>query len=329
MMDRRRFLLTSLAGALAGPLGAGAQQAGKIFRIGYLSASPGTPNAPTVEAFREGLRDLGWVEGHNVVMEYRWADGHFERLPGLAAELVRLKVDVIAASPTPAALAAKKATATIPIVGMSLTDPVGLGLIASVARPGGNVTGMSYSLGPEIFAKHLALLKDVVPKVRRVAILSNPAGPAQPATIRNIQEAARSLGLQLVLAEARGPEEFDAAFAAIARERVGALVVVMDPAYIAHRGRLPDLAARNRLPSMFTQRVDAEAGGLMSFGPSIAGINRRAATYVDKILKGARPGDLPVEQATTFELVINLKTAKALELTVPPSLLARADQVLE
>src|SRR5262245_28717140 len=314
---------------LAAPLAAVAQPQTKMPRIGYLSAASGNPTTPTVEAFRHGLRDLGWVEGHNVVIEYRWADGHFERLPALAAELVRLNVDVIAASPTPAALAAKTATATIPIVGMSLTDPVGLGLIASVARPGGNVTGMSYSLGPEIFAKHLALLKDVVPKVRRVAILSNPAGPAQPATIRNIQEAARSLGLQLVLAEARGPEEFDAAFAAIARERVGALFVVMDPAYIAHRGRLPDLAARNRLPSMFTQRVDAEAGGLMSFGPSIAGINRHAATYVDKILKGARPGDLPVEQATTFELVINLKTAKALELTVPPSLLVRADQVIE
>src|SRR5262249_3561310 len=249
-MNRRAFIGMLAGIPLTAPPTVWAQPAGKVLQIGYLSASPGTPNAPTVDAFRQGLRDLGWVEGQNVVIEYRWADGHFERLPALAAELVRLKVDVIAASPTPAALAAKKATATIPIVGMSLPDPVGLGLIASVARPGGNVTGMSYSLDPEIFAKHLALLKDAVPKVRRVAILSNPAGPAQPATIRNIQEAARSLGLQLVLADARGPEEFDAAFAAIARERVGALFVVMDPAYIAHRGRLPDLAARNRLPSM-------------------------------------------------------------------------------
>ena len=329
-MTTRRAFVGVLAGALAvTPRAAPAQRAAKVYRIGYLSASPGTPDAPTVDAFRQGLRDLGWVEGRDVVIEYRFADGHFERLPELAAELVRLKVDVIAASPTPAALAAKHATRTIPIVGMSLTDPVGLGLVASVARPGGNVTGMSYSLDPEIFGKHLALLKDVVPKVRRVAILSNPSGPAQPATIRNIQEAARSLGLQLALVEARGPGEFDAAFATITRHNVGALFVVMDPAFIAGRARLPVLAAKNRLPSMFTQRIDTEAGGLMSYGPSIAGINRRAASYVDKILKGGKPGDLPIEQATTFELVINLKTARALALTIPPSLLGRADQVIE
>ena len=328
MIHRRAFLRATGVAWLA-PGIALAQSNSKVYRIGYLSASPGTPGTPTVEAFRQGLRELGWIEGRDVVIEYRFADGHFERLPGLAAELIRLKVDLIAASPTPAALAAKSATRTIPIVGMSLTDPVGLGLIASVARPGGNVTGMSYSLDPEIFGKHLALLKDVVPKVRRVAILSNPAGPAQPATIRNIQEAARALGLQLLLVEARGPGEFDAAFATITRERVGALFVVMDPAFIAGRERLPELAARSRLPSMFTQKIDAEAGGLMSFGPSIAGINRRAATYVDRILKGAKPADLPVEQATTFEFVINLRTARALGLTIPPALLGRADQVLE
>ena len=329
MTTRRVFLGTLAVEVLVASVIAGGQPAGKVFRIGYLSASPGTPNAPTVEAFRQGLRDLGWVEGRNVVIEYRWADGHFERLPALAADLVRLKVDIIAASPTPAAIAAKNATGTIPIVGMSLTDPVGLGLIASIARPGGNVTGVSYSLDPEIFGKHLALLKEVVPKVSRVAILSNPAGPAQPATIRNIQQAARSLRLQLLLVEARGPGEFDAAFAAIAKERAGALFVVMDPAFIGERGRLPDLAVRNRLPSMFTQRVDAEAGGLMSFGPSIADLNRRAATYVDKILKGAAAGELPVEQATTFELVINRHTARTLRLTIPPSLLGRADHVIE
>ena len=329
MINRRRFLRHIGLGILATPFIARAQPAAKVVRIGYLSANPGSPSAPPVKAFRQGLHDLGWIEGQNVVIEYRWADGHFERLPALAAELVRLKVDVIVASPTPAALAAKKATDTIPIVGTSLTDAVGLGLIASVARPAGNVTGVSYSLAPEIFGKHLALLTEVVPKVRRIAILSNPAGPAQPATIRNIQEAARSMGLQLALVEARGPGEFDAAFATSARERVGAVFVVMDPAFIGQRGRLPELAAKNRLPSMFTQRIDAEAGGLLSYGPSIPGLYRRAATYVDKILKGARPGDLPVEQATSFELVINLKTAKTLGLTIPPSLLARADQVID
>ena len=329
MTTRRTFLGTLGGGLLVAPRLAPAQPAGRVVRIGFLSASPGSPNAPTVVAFREGLRDLGWLEGQNLVIEYRWANGHFDRLPALAAELVRLKVDVIAASPTPAAVAAKKATETIPIVGLSLTDAVGLGLIASIARPGGNVTGVSYSLDPEIFGKHLALLKEAVPKVRRVAVLSNPAGPAQPATIRNIQDAARSLGVQLLLVEARGPTEFDAAFATIARERPGAVFVVMDPAFIGQRARLPELAARNRLPSMFTQAVDAEAGGLMSFGPNLASLYRRAATHVDKILKGTKPGDLPVEQSTKFELVINLKTAKALGLTIPPSLLAQADQIIE
>ena len=328
-MTRRAFLGALAGGLLVALRIAHAQPAGKVVRIGYLGTGSGSRGAPTVQAFREGLRELGWVEGRDVVIEYRWADGRFERLPELAAELVRLKVDVLVASPTPAAQAAKKATGTIPIVGVSLTDPVGLGLIASIARPGGNVTGVSYSLDPQMFGKHLALLREVVPKVRRVAILSNPAGPAQPATVRNIKDAALSLGLQLALVEARGPEDFDAAFATIARERVGAVFVVMDPAFIAQRERLPDLAAKSRLPSMFTQRTDAEAGGLMSYGPSIPGLYRRAATYVDKILKGARPGDLPVEQATTFELVINLKTARALGLTIPPSLLGRADHVVQ
>jgi putative tryptophan/tyrosine transport system substrate-binding protein len=328
-MDRRAFLGTLAGGLLAAPLAAEAQQADRVARIGFLFASPGSPNAPTVVAFREGLRDLGWLEGRNLVIEYRWANGHFDRLPVIAAELVRLKVDVIAASTTPAAIAAKKATDSIPIVGLSLTNPVGLGLIASIAHPGGNVTGVSYSLDPEIFGKHLALLTEAVPKVRRVAVLSNPAGPAQPATIRSIQDAARSLGVQVLLVDARGPTEFDSAFAMLARERPGAVFVVMDPTYIGQRARLPELATRNRLPSMFTQAVDAEAGGLMSFGPSLPSLYRRAATHVDKILKGAKPADLPVEQATKFDLVINLKTAKALGLTIPPSLLQRADQVIE
>jgi len=330
VMNRRAFIGTVAGGLLAAPLAAGAQPAGKVYRIGYLSTGSGTSSNPRIlEAFRQGLRELGWVEGQNIVIEYRWADGRLDRLPDLAAQLVRLKVDVIVASPTPGALAAKNATGTIPIVAISLTHPVELGLVASLARPGGNVTGVSYSVGADIFGKDLELLKEVVPRVRRVAVLSNPDSPARPLTIRNVKDAARSLGLQLQLLEARGPEGFDGAFAAMAKERVGALFVVQDPAFIPHRARLVDLAATNRLPSIFTQREDAEAGGLMSYGPSLSDLYRRAGTYLDKILKGAKPGDLPIEQPTKFELVINLKTAKALGLTIPPSLLQRADQVIE
>jgi ABC-type uncharacterized transport system substrate-binding protein len=328
-MDRRAFIGTLAGGLLAAPLGAEGQQAGKVYRIGYLSASSDTSNPHVREAFRQGLRELGWVEGQNIIIEYRWAEGRFDRLPDLAAELVRLQVDVIVAAPTPAALAAKNATGTIPIVGMSLTDPIGPGLVASLARPGGNVTGVSYGVGAEIFGKDLELLKEVVPKVRRVAVLSNPANPARPLTISNVKRAARSLGLELQLLEARGPGDFDGAFAAMTKERVGALLVVTDPAFIPHRARLVDLAARNRLPSIFTQREDAEAGGLMSYGPRLSDVYRCGATYVDRILKGEKPADLPVQQPTTFELVINLKTAQTLDLTIPPSLLQRADQVIE
>ncbi len=328
-MNRRSFIGTLAGGLLAAPLVAEAQPAGKIYRIGYLSAGAPTSNPLVIAAFQQGLRDLGWVEGQNIDIEYRWAEGRFDRLPDLAADLVHLKVDVIIAAPTPAALAAKNATGTVPIVAVSLTHPVELGLVGSLARPGGNVTGLSYSVGADIFGKDLELLKEVVPRVRRVAVLSNPDSPAQPLTVRNVKDAARSLGLQLQLLEARGPEGFDGAFAAMAREHVGALLVVQDPAFIPHRARLVDLAAKNRLPSIFTQREDAEAGGLMSYGPSLSDLYRRAGTYVDKILKGANPGDLPVEQPTKFELVINLKTAKALGLTIPPSLLQRADQVIE
>jgi putative tryptophan/tyrosine transport system substrate-binding protein len=326
---RRAFLRTLAGGLLAAPRIADAQQPGKVYRLGYLSAGSGTLSSPYTTAFRQGLRELGWIEGQNIVIEYRSAEGRFDRLPDLAAELVRLKVDVIVATPTPAALAANSATRTIPIVGVSLADPVGLGLIPSLAHPGGNVTGVSYSVGADIFGKDLELLREVVPKVRSVAVLSNPDGPSQPLIMNNIKSAARSLGLQLLPVGARGPAEFDGAFATMARERAGALFVVTDPAYIAYRARLVDLAAKNRLPSMFTQRADAEAGGLMSYGPSFAAMYRRAAYYVDKILRGAKPGDLPVEQPTTFELVINLKMAKALGLTIPPSLLQRADEVIQ
>jgi ABC-type uncharacterized transport system substrate-binding protein len=329
VIDRRTFLAGTSAVLLAAPRVADSQPAGKVSRIGYLTAGSVTANPRVLEAFRQGLRELGWVEGQNIVIEYRSGEGRFDRLPELAAELVRLKVDVVVAAPTPAALAAKHATGTVPIVGVSLTDPVGLGLIASLARPGGNVTGVSYSVGTDIFGKDLELLKEAVPKVRRVAVFSNPDGPSQPLTIRNIKGAAQSLGLQLQLVEARGPEDFDGAFAAMARERVGALLVVTDPVFIPHRARLVNLVAKNGLPSIFTQRADVEAGGLMSYGPDFADLYRRAATYVDKILKGAKPADLPIEQPTKFELVINLKTAKVLGLTIPPSLLGRADEVIQ
>ena len=329
MTTRRAFLGALAGGLLAAPRAADAQSAGKVYRVGYLTAGSVTANPLVLEAFRQGLRDLGWVEGQNIVIEYRSAEGRFDRLPDLAAELVRLKMDIIAATPTPAALAARNATGTVPIVGVSLTEPVALGLIASFARPGGNVTGVSYSVGADIFGKDLELLKEVVPKVRRVAVLSNPDGPAQPLTISNIKGAARSLGLQLLLLEARGPGDFDGAFAAMARERVGALFIVQDPSFIPHRARLTDLAVKKRLPSVFTQGADVEAGGLMSYGPNFPDMYRRAAIYDDKILKGAKPADLPVEQPTKFELVIKLKTAKALGLTIPQSLLLRADQVIE
>jgi ABC-type uncharacterized transport system substrate-binding protein len=317
---------------LTASLAAEAQLTGKIYRIGYLAAGwgSGTAYLRPLEAFRQGLRELGWVEGQNVLIEYRFAEGRLERLPGLAEELVRLKVDVIAASPTPAALAAKNATRTIPIVGMSLTEPVGVGLVASLARPGGNVTGVAYGFDTDIFGKQLELLKEVIPKVRRVAVLSNPGNsPAQPLIMSSVEGAARSLGLQLQLREARGPGEFEGAFAVMAKERAGALLVTGDPMFFLHRARLAELAVKNRLPSMSTQGQWVEAGGLMSYGPSFPDLYRRAATYVDKILKGARPADLPIEQPTKFELVINLKTAQALGLTIPRSLLQRADQVID
>jgi putative ABC transport system substrate-binding protein len=319
-----------LAGALlAAPLAAEAQQAGKVHRIGYLASTSATAARHLLEAFRQGLGELGWVEGQNVLIEYRFAEGRHERLPELAAELVRLKLDLILAGPTPPALAAKNATGTIPIVMTAVGDPVRLGLVTSLARPGGNVTGVSFDVGLEVFPKALELLRESVPNVRRVAVLSNPANPAQAVAVNDVTAAARSLGLQLRLLEARGPDAFDGAFAAMGKDRVDALLVLTDPLFIIHKARLADLAARYRLPSVYAIKENVEAGGFMSYGPSLVAAFRRAAVFVDKILKGAKPADLPVEQPTKFELVINLKTAKALGLTIPPSLLQRADQVIE
>ena len=328
-MDRRTFLFVFSLGTLSAPLAADAQPTGKVYRIGYLAAGSAIASQLPVEAFREGLRELGLVEGQNIVIDYRFAEGRFDRLPELAAELVLLRVDVIMAGPTPPAVAAQNATGTIPIVVAGVGDPVELGLIASLARPGGNVTGLSFSVGMDIFGKGLELLREAVPKLRRVAILSNPVNPSHALAITNVKAAAGSLGVQLQLLEAREPNDFDGAFAAMAKERVDALLVVADGMFILHRAPLADLAAKNRVPSMHGVRENVEAGGLMSYGPSTVAAWRRAAFFVDRILKGAKPADLPVEQPTKFELVINLKTAKALGLTVPATLLARADEVIE
>lgn len=327
-MKRRTFLALT-GGALAWPARLRAQpQTGTVHRIGYLGS--GGNNQAILEAFHDGLRDLGWIAGQNLVIDYRFAEGHLDRLPALADELVRLDPRLIAASPTPAALAAKNATRTIPIVGISFDNPVQHGLVESLARPGGNVTGLAYSVGPEIFGKDLELIRELIPDVRQVGVLSNPAvGINHALMISNVAAAAQVLDMELVFVEARGPEAFESAFTRMVERRVGALFVFTDPMFSAHRVRLADLAVRNRLPAMYTNRPLVEAGGLMSYGPSFPEIWRRAASYVDKILKGADPANLPVEQPTKFELVINSKTAKALGLHIPQSLLARADEVIE
>jgi putative ABC transport system substrate-binding protein len=329
VINRRAFIFATTGGLLAAPLARRAQQAGKVPRIGYLALNPAA-NPHLHEAFRQGLRDLGYVEGRNVVIEYRDAEGKPERLPALAAELVALKVDVLVAQPTVAALAAKQATRTLPIV-FPVAEPVTSGLVTSLARPGGNITGLSI-LAPEMASKGLELLKQAVPGVSRVAVLWDPGSfPERTAKdmLKEVEVAARALGVRLQFIEARGPDDFDRAFSEMTRARAGALTGLGGSMLFSERRRLVDLAAKNRLPVVYSWREGADTGGLMAYGPNILDLFRRAATYVDKILKGAKPGDLPVEQPTKFELVINLKTAKALGLTIPPSLLQRADQVIE
>lgn len=314
---------------VAGARPADAQSADAVRRVGYLSNTTFAGNRLLHAAFVEGLRDRGWVEGRNVAIEYRWAEGKSDRLPGLAEELVQLKVDVIVTLGTPASVAAKKATQTIPIVMVSAADPVRLGLVASLARPGGNVTGTSFDVGLEVFGKQLDLFKQALPTLRRVAILSNAGNPAQEIAVGNVKVAAQSLGLQLHHLPVHRPTEFDGAFRAMRNTRADGLLVLVDAFFLLHRVRLADLAAKNRLPSMFGFSQFVDAGGLMSYGPSASDIARRAAGFVDRVLKGATPADLPVEQPTTFELAINLRTAKALGLRVPQPLLLRADQVVE
>jgi ABC-type uncharacterized transport system substrate-binding protein len=328
MMERRAFMGTLAGGLLTAPLAAEAQQAAKAARIGFLSLSPG--RTPTMD-ISPGLRELGWIEGQNIAIEYRWAAGREHQLPALAAELVRLKVDVIVTSSTPAAQAAKRATTTIPIVATFVADPVGGGLVASLSRPGGNITGLT-TLASGLGAKRLELLKAVVSRSTHMAVLWQP-GILGERTTREMEketkDAGAALGLQLRFVEARAPDDFEQAFATMREARVGGLLVLPSPTLFEARKSIVAHAAKSRLPAVYPWREAASVGGLMSYGTNFPDMYRRAATYVDKILKGAKPADLPIEQPTTFELVINLKTAKALGLTIPPSLLQRADQVIE
>ena len=324
MMDRRTFLSTLTGGLLAAPLAATAQQGAKISRLCYLALSPHT----SYDAFLQGLRDLGYADGRNLVIDYLSADARFDRFPALAAECVRLKADIIVAVTTPGALAAKKATTTIPIVSPATGDPVATGIVASLARPGGNVTGLSL-MGPGLSGKRLALLKETVPGISRAAVLANFADPIAAPQVNDMENTARGIGIHLRTYDVRTPEELPGAFAAAARDGAEGILATIESIFLGQRTRVVELAVRHRLPAVYPYREFVDAGGLMAYGPNVPRVFQRAATYVDKILKGAKPGDLPIEQPTKFELVINLKTAKTLGLTIPPSLLQRADQVIE
>ena len=329
MNNRRKLVIALGAGLLAAPLASFAQQQpAKIARVGFLGNSTAALEANLVGAFRKGLRDLGYKEGQNVVIEYRWADGKYERFPTLIAELIALKVDVIVTAGTPATQAYQKARTSIPLVMVAVGDPVGTGIVASLNRPGGNITGLT-SISPELEGKRLELLKEVIPKLSHVAILWNPMNAFHVIEMKEAQSAASALRMKVLSLAVRTPEELDGAFAAINRERVGALLVLADRMFLHHRTRIMDFAAQHRLPGVYAYRELVEAGGLMSFGPSYAGMHMRAATYVDKILKGAKPADLPIEQPTKFELVVNMKTARALGIKIPQSVLLRADKVIE
>src|SRR5262245_38924855 len=325
-MDRRRFLLTSLAGALVAPLAAEGQQTGNVWRIGFLSPLAG--HSPPTEAFLQGLRDLGYVEGQSIVIEYRWGGRTLDRARMQASELVNLKVDVIFAPAPPAIQAAKEATKTIPIVFAVSADPVAEGLVASLGRPGGNITGLT-SIGSDVIGKQMELLREVVPKITRVAVLENPNNHGHPPMVRQAEQAVRAMGLQLQILKARDPAEIEAALGTMTSQRGIGVIVFRDSLFFDQRTRIEDLAGRGRLPTIEGYREGAEAGAVIAYGASLPHSYRRAAVFVDRILKGAKPADPPIEQHTKFELVIHLKNAKVLGLTLPPSLLARADQVIE
>ena len=325
-MDRRAFISGVTLGLLAAPLAAAAQQAGKVYRIGILETIPAAQNAANLAALRKGLRDLGYVEGRNLIIEYRSADGRAERFPDLASELVRLKVDLIVTRGTPAARAAKNATGTIPVVMATMGDP--RAIVASFAHPGGNITGVT-TFSTELTAKRVELLKELVPNLSRVALLHNMGNPAAPPEWEETKTAARSLGLQAELLDVRSQGDLGRAFELAVRQRVDALVIGADGLTQMHQQTIVDLVARNRLPAAYPAREFVEAGGLIAYAVNYPDLYFRFASFVDKIFKGAKPGELPVEQPTKFELVINLKTAKALGLTIPPAVLARADEVIE
>jgi putative ABC transport system substrate-binding protein len=323
---KRRDFITLLGGAAAWSLGARAQTPGKVYMIGFITAGAPTPHLQN--ALHDALRALGWIEGKNIVYENAYAENRLDRLPELAAELLRLNVDVIIATGTLAPLAAKRATSTIPIVMTSAGDPLGSGLVTSLAQPGGNVTGLSL-MAPDLAGKRLELLKDVFPKVSRVGILWNATNPYSALVFKETQSAAPVLGIQLQSIEVRTPDDFDSALPAATRQHVDALITVEDPLTVNYRKRVADFAASNRLPAIYGLREFVDAGGLMAYGAHLVDLYRTAAGYVDKILKGAKPADLPVQQPTKFELVINMQAAKMLGLDVPPQVLARADEVIE
>ena len=322
------YIVTLILSLLTAPLTSSAQQAAKVPRLGLLIPGSSSAFAPRIEAFRHGLRDLGYVEGRNITIEYRFAEGQDDRLPALVAELIRLHVDIMVTDGEEAILAAQHATTTIPIVMAVSSDPVGIGFVASLARPGGNITGLSFML-TEVSGKRLELLQEAVPKLSHVAVLWNPTNPNSILGFKETQTAAHALGLPLQSLEVRGPDEFDQAFAAMTREHADALVVLSNPLFFSHRRQLAELAVKHRLPAIFLFREYVEAGGLMAYGANLHAMYRRAAYYVDRILKGTKPADLPVEQPVQFELVINLKTAQALDLPIPPTLLFQADEAIK
>jgi putative ABC transport system substrate-binding protein len=326
-VDRRAFVSGVTLGLLAVPLPTGAQQAGKVWRIGFVEAGSASVNHHFLDAFRQGLRELGYLEGQQIVIEDRWAEGRNDLFPGLLAEVIRLDVDVIVVSSNAGALAAKEATRTTPIIFVAIGDPVGLGLALSLGRPGGNLTGLS-TLSEEYSAKWVELLREVVPKASRLALLWNPK-TMLTARAKEVQDRAKALRVKLESFEVRGADEFDGAFVAMIKKRVDGLIVLADPLTVRYRTRIVELAATNRLPTIYSFAEFVRVGGLIAYGTSVPDVFRRAAIYVDKVFRGARPADHPIEQPTKFELVINLKTAKALGLTIPQSLLLRADQVIE
>ena len=326
-MARKLSIFIFVTVILASVLFAHAQQLTKVPRIGYLAATSLSTNPARIEAFRQGLRELGYVEGKKIVIEWRFAEGKADRLAGFAAELVRLKVDVIVAGGSTATRAAKEATSTIPIVMAQDNDPVGNGFVTSLARPGGNVTGLA-ALRSELSGKRLELLKEIVPKLSRVAVLGSSTNPGNAQSLKEVELAARVIGVQLQYVDVRGPKDIETAFKEASKGRADAVLVLAGPVFNSPRSQVVDLAVKSRLPAIYDRRDFGEVGGLMSYGTSVVDLDHRAATYVDKILKGAKPGDLPVEQPTKFELIINLKAAKQIGLTIPPNVLVRADRVI-